>query len=59
MFSNAGPMDCIHNTSFYLKLMNWTYELLCYNTLGWKGLSVTNTLAYWTPFVSYEENEVL
>jgi hypothetical protein len=24
--------------------------------LGWKGLSGTNTLAFWAPFVSYKEN---
>ncbi len=28
-------------------------------TLGQKCLPVTNTLAYWAPFVHYEENEVL
>jgi hypothetical protein len=25
----------------------WANNLECYITLGWKGLPVTNTLAYW------------
>jgi hypothetical protein len=29
--------------------------LLTNITLGWKGLSRTSILAYWGPFVSYEE----
>ncbi len=28
--------------------MDWHYTLLCYNTLGWKGLPQTNTLAIGT-----------
>jgi hypothetical protein len=31
----------------FSKLMNGPNMLECYITIGWKGLSVTNTLAYW------------
>jgi hypothetical protein len=34
-------------------------KLEYYITLVWKGLPVTNGLAYRSPFVSYEENELL
>ncbi len=39
--------------------MNRSNKLECYITLGSKGLSGTNTLAYWNPFISYVENELL
>jgi hypothetical protein len=38
--------------------MNVPNNLKCHVTLGWKGLQVTNTLAYLGPFVSSKENEV-
>jgi hypothetical protein len=41
-----NPWDCIHNISFHSKLMNGSNKLDCYITLGWKGLPVTDTLAY-------------
>ncbi len=31
----------------FSKLMNGPNKLECYITIGWKGLAVTNTLAYW------------
>ncbi len=34
-------------------------KLACYIKQRLKGLLKTNTLAYWAPFLSYEENEVL
>ncbi len=39
--------DHIHNTSIYVYLMNGPSKLESYITLGWKGMSKTNTLAYW------------
>ncbi len=38
------------------KLTIWLKKLECYITLGWKGLSVTNTIEYWDIF---EEIEVM
>jgi hypothetical protein len=34
------------NTSFSSKLINGPNNLKCYISFGWKGLPVTNTLAY-------------
>ncbi len=42
-----GPWDPIQNTLFSLKLANGFDEPKCQITLGWKGLSVTNAVAYW------------
>jgi hypothetical protein len=43
-----GTRDCIHRSSFSSQLKSEPYKLECRITLGWKGLPVTNTLAYWT-----------
>jgi len=37
----------IHKASFSSKLNNEPNKLECYITLGWKGLPITTTLAYW------------
>ncbi len=29
------------------KILNGPSKLMCYITLGWKSLPVTNTVAYW------------
>ncbi len=34
-------------------------RVLHYITLGWKGLLVTNTLAFWGPFVTYKKLSVV
>jgi len=39
--------------------MNGPDKLECYITQDWKGLPVTNTLAYRAHFVSYEKIEGL
>jgi hypothetical protein len=41
------PRDCIHNSSFSLKLINGINRLDDYNTLHKNGFAGTNTLAYW------------
>jgi hypothetical protein len=46
------------NLIFFL-LKNETIKQVCYATLGCKGLPLTNTLAYYDPFVSYQEKGVL
>jgi hypothetical protein len=46
--------SCIHNPSFSLQLPNGPNKLECYITLGWKGMSGTNTAAYCA-----QENEEL
>ncbi len=51
--------DRIHNISFSSLFTNGPKKLECYKTLPLKGLPRRNTLAYWGPFVSYEENTVL
>jgi hypothetical protein len=38
----------IHHLQFYSQHTNWPSKLECYITVGWKCLSGTNTLAYWT-----------
>jgi hypothetical protein len=46
--------SCIHNPSFSLQLPNGPNKLERYITLGWKGMSGTNTAAYCA-----QENEEL
>jgi hypothetical protein len=41
------------------QLTNGPNKLECYIKLGRKSLKGTNTATYWTPFISYEENEGL
>ncbi len=41
------PSDHINKTSFSLQLKNEPSKLECYNTPGWKGFPLTNSLAYW------------
>jgi hypothetical protein len=36
----------INKTSFSSEFKNESNKLECYITLGWKGLTVTNTLAF-------------
>ncbi len=38
----------IQNTLFSLQITNGPNKLECYNTLVWKGLTLTKNLAYWT-----------
>jgi hypothetical protein len=49
------PRGRIHNFSFSSQLTNWPNKLDCYITVGWKFLSRTNSLAYWSPFMSYKK----
>ncbi len=44
--SSLSSRNFRYNISFSLELMNGPNELECCITLGWKGLSITNTLAY-------------
>jgi hypothetical protein len=42
-------MEHIHNISFSFLATNVHDKQECYITLGWKGLIITKTLAYWAP----------
>ncbi len=60
--SLLGPVCKLHKK---LSVVNahpravFTTVFIFFITIGWKGLPWTNTLAYFGPFVTYEENEVL
>jgi hypothetical protein len=51
--------DLLCKTLFSSQLMIEPNKLKCYITLGWKGLTATNTLAYRAHFLSCDEHEVL
>ncbi len=51
--------DHIHNSSFYLSLMNRPNKLECYITLGMKRLAREKQSNLFGPIVSYKENKVL
>jgi hypothetical protein len=46
------------NITFFYITYEKANKLVCYITIGWKGLPGTNALAYFL-FISSEENEVL
>jgi hypothetical protein len=45
-FCEYIPWGSIHNTLFSLFITNQANKVEYYIMLGWKGLPVTNTLAY-------------
>jgi hypothetical protein len=54
-YINRQPGAVFTKLHFRRKLKNWPNKLQRYITLGWRGLSVTNTLTYWT-IRSFKEN---
>ncbi len=45
-FKTFYNIDCIHKTSLSQSPTNGSNKLDCYIKFGWKGLPVTNCLAY-------------